>query len=150
MMEMRKWSKRRRQRLERIQHLSPGNRPWPFSNAMKLPPGAMGALPQEIHTVWNSFAHGPGTIPQRHALRNAIVPRSAGYGHICNIDPDGQPMKKVRDIFEIKQRKVQMVGLAESEMLHKEWQGNSQGMQKAIGKGDGCQRWLLLLEAGHT
>ena len=47
-----------------------------------------------------------------------------------NLDPDGPLMNKVRDTFEIKQRQVQMVGLTESEMLQKEWQGNRQGMQK--------------------
>ena len=67
---------------------------WNFVNAMSLPPGSMGALPQEIHTLWNSIAHGPGTIPQRHALRNAIVSRSANYGHVCKIDPGGPLMKR--------------------------------------------------------
>ena len=107
-----------------------------FQDALALPPGSMGSLPPEVHTLWKSISSGPETIPQRHALRNMIVTKNAPYGHICRVDPDGRLMQRIRKVFEVKQRNQQMVGLTESEMLHKEWQGNIQGMQKAIEKQD--------------
>ena len=58
-----------------------------FDDALKRTPGTRGSLPVEIHEVWNNIQRGPGSKEERHALRNMIVPRDAGYGHVCTIDP---------------------------------------------------------------
>ena len=90
----------------------------------------------EIHEVWNNIQRGPGSAKERHALRNACVPKDAGYGHVCTIDPNGLLTKRIRDVFEVKQKKVQMKGLTESEALWSCFHGNEDAMQKAIAKGD--------------
>ena len=45
-------------------------------------------------------------------------------------------MTRIKDVFEVKQKKVQLKGMTESEMLWTNFQGNEQGMQRAIDKGD--------------
>ena len=67
-----------------------------FEKALKLPSSVKGALPQEIHDAWKSLPRGPGASAQRNALRNAIMPRDARYGHLCNVDPEGALMKQVK------------------------------------------------------
>ena len=107
-----------------------------FDDALKRTPGTRGSLPVEIHEVWNNIQRGPGSAKERHALRNAIVPKDAGYGHICTIDPNGPLMNRVKEAFEVKQKKVQMKGLTESEVLWSNFHGNEDAMQKAIAKRD--------------
>jgi hypothetical protein len=106
-----------------------------FERALKMDPGTRGALPSEIHELWNSMQKGPGAAQERHALRNAIVPRDATYGHICKVDPTGSLMQRVRNVWETKQKKIQLKGMSESEMLWKSFQGNEVAMQSAIDKG---------------
>ena len=107
-----------------------------FDDALKRPQGTRGSLPTEIHEVWNNMQKGPGSAKERHALRNAIVPKDAGYAHICTIDPNGLLMNRIKEVFEIKQKKVQMKGLTESEVLYSSFHGNEDAMHKAITKGD--------------
>ena len=107
-----------------------------FADALARAPGTRGSVPVEIHELWNSMQRGPGSAAERHALRNAIVPKTAGYNHICTIDPNGSIMTRIKDVFEVKQKKVQLKGMTESEMLWTNFQGNEQGMQRAIDKGD--------------
>ena len=107
-----------------------------FEKALQKVPGTRCSLPVEIHEVWNQIKRGPGAAKERHALRNAIVPLDAGYGHVCNVDPNGPLMNRIREVFEIKQKKVQMKGLTESEVLWNSFQGNEAAMQKAIDKSD--------------
>ena len=107
-----------------------------FEDALKKAPGSRGSLPVEIHEVWNNMQRGPGSAKERHALRNAIVPRDACYGHVCTLDPNGPMMHRIKEVFEVKQKKVQMKGLTESEVLWNSFQGNEDAMQKAIQKGD--------------
>ena len=107
-----------------------------FDDALKRTPGTRGSLPVEIHEVWNNIQSGPGSAKERHALRNCIVPKDAGYGHVCTIDPNGPLMNRIKSVFEIKQKKVQMKGLTESEALWTSFHGNEDAMQKAIAKGD--------------
>ena len=108
-----------------------------FEDALKRPPGTRGSLPIEIHEVWNNMQKGPGSAKERHALRNAIVPRDAGYGYVIStIDENGPLMNRIKSAFEIKQKKVQMKGLTESEVLWSSFHGNEDAMQKAIDKGD--------------
>ena len=76
-----------------------------MTTALKLPLGTRGALPKEVHELWDSLQSGPGAAKERHALRNAIVPKDAGYGHICQVDPNGPLMNRIRNVFEIKQTK---------------------------------------------
>ena len=76
-----------------------------FERALKMDPGTRGALPNEIHELWNSMQKGPGAAQERHALRNAIVPRDATYGHICKVDPTGPLMQRIRNVWETKQKK---------------------------------------------
>ena len=45
-------------------------------------------------------------------------------------------MNRIKSAFEIKQKKVQMKGLTESEALWSSFHGNEDAMQKAIAKGD--------------
>ena len=78
-----------------------------FDKALKLPPGSRGALPSEIHDLWNTLQRWPGAAQERHALRNAIVPNDAGYGHVCKIDPNGEVMNRIRTVWEIKQKEIQ-------------------------------------------
>ena len=78
---------------------------------------------------------GPGAAQERHALRNAIVPKDATYGHLCKVDPNGPLMNRIRKVFEIRQKKVQRKGLSESEMLWRSFHGNETAMQTAIDKG---------------
>ena len=108
---------------------------WIFDRALKMDAGTKGALPSEIHDLWTTMQSGPGAAQERHALRNAIVPKDAKYGHVCKVDPNGPLMNRIRDVFEIKQKKVQMKGMSESEMLWKSFQGNEKAMQTAIDKG---------------
>jgi hypothetical protein len=105
-----------------------------FERALKLDPGTRGGLPSDIHDLWNTMQKGPGAAQERHALRNAIVPRDATYGHICKVDPTGPPMNRIRNAFETKQKKIQLKGMSESEMLTN-FQGNEVAMQSAIDKG---------------
>ena len=107
-----------------------------FDDALKKTPGTRGSLPPEIHEMWNNIQRGPGAIQERHALRNAIVPKGAGYGHVCAIDPDGPLMHKVKEVFEVKHHKKQMKGLTESEVLHKDFHGNVAAMETSLEKGD--------------
>jgi hypothetical protein len=107
-----------------------------FERALKLPPGTNGSLPQEIHDFWNSITRGPGSAQQRHALRNEIVPKNAHYGTVVNIDPNGKKMQKIRSAFEIKQKRVQMKGMCETEMLWGTFQGNKEAMKNAISTGE--------------
>jgi hypothetical protein len=107
-----------------------------FDDALKRPPGTRGALPDEIHELWNTIQNGPGSAKERHALRNAIVPKDASYGHVCTIDPNGPMMNRIKQVFEIKQKKVQMKGLTKSEALWSSFQGNKDAMQEAIDEGD--------------
>ena len=74
-----------------------------FEQAMKVPAGTSGAPPPEVHELWNTLQRGPGAAKERHALRNAIVPRDARCGYICKVDPNS--MHRIRDVFEIKQKK---------------------------------------------
>ena len=106
-----------------------------FERALKMDPGTRGALPNEIHELWNSMQKGPGAAQERHALRNAIVPRDATYGHICKVDPTGPLMQRIRNVWETKQKKIQLKGMSESEMLWKSFQGNEIAMKCAIDKG---------------
>ena len=106
-----------------------------FAAALAKPIGTPGSLPEEIHSLWKGIASGPGTIPLRHSVRNMIVPKDAKYGYMCRVDPNGPLMQRVRNVFEVKQRNQQMVGLSKSEMLL-QWKGNKQGMQEAIDEGD--------------
>ena len=106
-----------------------------FERALKMDPGTRGALPNEIHELWNSMQKGPGAAQERHALRNAIVPRDATYGHICKVDPTGPMMQRIRNVWETKQTKIQPKGMSESEMLWKYFQGNEIAMKCAIDKG---------------
>ena len=118
-----------------------------FDRALKLSPGTRGALPNEVHELWNSMQKGPGAAQERHALRNAIVPRDATYGHICKVDPTGPLMQRIRNVWETKQKKIQLKGMSESEMLWKYFQGNEIAMKCAIDKGhiqvsnDGMHIW---------
>ena len=105
-----------------------------FDTAPKATPGSRGALPSEVHELLNSLARGPGAAQQRHALRNAVVPKNASYGHICKVDATGPLMQRIKDVFEVKQRKKQMKGLTGSEMLWENFQGNEEAMQAAIDK----------------
>ena len=73
---------------------------------------------------------------ERHALRNAIVPKYATNGTILKVDPNGTVMEKIRTACEIKQKMVQMKGMSDSEMLWGSFHGNEDAMQKAIAKGD--------------
>jgi hypothetical protein len=90
---------------------------------------------------------GPGAAQERHALRNAIVPRDATYGHICKVDPTGPLMQRIRNVWETKQKNIQLKGMSESEMLWKSFQGNEIAMKCAIDKGhiqvsnDGMYIW---------
>ena len=102
-----------------------------FEDALKKAPGSRGSLPVEIHEVWNNITRGPGSAKERHALRNAIVPRDACYGHVCTLDPNGPMMHRIKTVFEVKQKKVQMKGLTESEVLWNSFQGNEDAMQKS-------------------
>jgi len=106
-----------------------------FERALKMDPGTRGALPSEIHDLWNTMQRGPGAAQERHALRNAIVPRDATYGHICKVDPTGSLTQRVRNVWETKQKNIQLKGMSESEMLWKSFQGNEVAMQSAIDKG---------------
>ena len=65
-----------------------------FDRALKLPPGTRGSCPNEIQELWASIKSGPGTVAERHALRNARVPKDAGYGHACTVDPNGITMQQ--------------------------------------------------------
>ena len=47
---------------------------------------------------------GPGAAKERHALRNALVPKDATYGHIIKVDPNGSVMNRIRQVFEVKQK----------------------------------------------
>ena len=107
-----------------------------FDDALKRPPGTRGSLPVEIHEVWNNIQKGPGAAKERQALRNAIVPKQAGYGHICTINPNGQLMKRIKEVFEYKQKKVQTKGMTYSEVLWTNFQGNEVAMKDAIARGD--------------
>ena len=102
-----------------------------FEDALKRPPGTRGSLPVEIHEVWNNIQRGPGAAKERHALRNACVPRGAGYGHVCTINPNGLLIKRIKDVFEVKQKKVQMKGLTYSECLWSCFHGNEDAMKKS-------------------
>ena len=44
-------------------------------------------------------------------------------------------MQRVRNVWETKQKKIQLKGMSESEMLWKSFQGNEVAMQSAIDKG---------------
>ena len=101
-----------------------------FEDALKRTPGTRGSLPVEIHEVWNNIQRGPGSAKERHALRNAIVPKDAGYGHICTTDLNGPLMTRIKEVFETKQERVQMKGLTESEALYCNFQGNEDSMQQ--------------------
>ena len=68
-----------------------------FDRALKLHPGTRGSFPNEIQELWASIKHGPGTIAERHALRNALVPKDAGHGHVCTVDPNGITMRKKQE-----------------------------------------------------
>ena len=57
-----------------------------FAEALKLPAGSRGALPQEVKDLWKTMQTGPGAAKERHALRNAIIPKDATYGHVCGVD----------------------------------------------------------------
>ena len=105
-----------------------------FEAALKATPGSRGARPSDVHELWRTFAKGPGAAQQRHALRNAVVPKNASYGHVCKIDATGPVMQRIKTVFEVRQRKEQMKGLTESEMLWKDFHGNDKAMQDAIDK----------------
>ena len=107
-----------------------------FETALKRAPGTRGSLPQEVHDVWESIRSGPGTAAERHALRNAIVPKNAAYSHVIKLDPQGPQMIRLRSMFDIKQRRVQMKGCTESEVLWRDFHNNKEGMKDAIAKGD--------------
>jgi hypothetical protein len=79
---------------------------------------------------------GPGAAQERHALRNLCVPRDATYGSICKVDPTGPLMQRIRTVWQTKQKKIQLKGMSESEMLWKNFQGNQAAMKLAIDKGD--------------
>ena len=78
---------------------------WMFDKALKMGAGTRGALPSEIHDLWNTMQRGPGAAQERHALRNAIVPKDATYGHLCKVDANGPLMNRIRNVFEIRQKK---------------------------------------------
>ena len=105
-----------------------------FDKALKTAPGVRGALPQEVVDLWYSIKNGPGAAKERHAIRNAIVPRDAAYGTIVTIDPNGRQMEKIRTAFQIRQKRFQMKGMTESEMLYGSFQGNKAAMKEAIAK----------------
>ena len=107
-----------------------------FEDALKRTPGTRVSLPIETHEVWNNIQRGPGSAKERHALRNAIVPKNAGYGHICTIEPNEPLTNKIKEVVEIKKKKVQMKGLTESEVRYCSFHGKEDAMQKAIPKGD--------------
>ena len=71
-----------------------------FEKALQLPEGTPGALPQEIHELWQNYSSGPGACAMRNAIRNAIVPKNAGYGHVCTVSPNGALMQKVKSLFK--------------------------------------------------
>ena len=102
-----------------------------FEDAWKRPPGTRGSLPVEIHEVWNNIQRGPGAAKERHALRNACVPKSVGYGHVCTINPNGLLIKRIKDVFGVKQKKVQMKGLTYSECLWSCSHGNEDAIKKS-------------------
>ena len=64
------------------------------------------------------------------------MPKDAGYGHVCTIDPNGPLMNRIKEVFETKTQKTQLKGLTESEVLWCSFQGNADAMQTAIDKGD--------------
>ena len=103
--------------------------------ALEIEPGSRGALPKDIHDLWATLQKGPGAVKERHALRNAIVPKDAKYGHVCKVDQDGPLMKRIRTAFEIKQKNIQVKGMSESEMLWSSFHGNAEAMNRAIEKG---------------
>ena len=86
--------------------------------------------------MWAGIQKGPGSAKERHALRNAVVPKNAAYSHLCQVDPNGPLMRRIKEVFEVKQKKVQMKGLTESECLWASFHGNEGAMKKAIAKGD--------------
>jgi hypothetical protein len=96
--------------------------------ALKMDPGTRGALPHEIRELWKSLQQGPGAAQERHTLRNLCVPRDATYGSICKVDPTGPLMQKIRTVWQTKQKKIQLKGMSESEMLWKSFQGNQAAM----------------------
>ena len=106
---------------------------WVFSNALAKHTGVPGALPQEVKDLWHSL-HGPGTIPERNALRNMMVPRNAGYGHMVQFQ-DGAMLEKMKQVFHTKQNRKQTIGMSETEMLLK-FHGDKAMMQEAIDKND--------------
>ena len=122
-----------------------------FEDALQRAPGTRGSLPAEIHEMWRNMARGPGSAQERHALRNAIVPKDASYGHVCTIDSNGPLMNRVKAMFEIKQHTVQLKGVSESECLWKTFQGNADAMQKSHRerRPQGRQGHVLLAQ-GHT
>ena len=102
-----------------------------FNKALQIAPGCRGSLPTAIHDLWKTMASGPGAAKERHALRNACVPKNADYRNVCNADVNGPLMQRIRNVFEIKQRRVQMHGVTESEMLHDSFHGNEGGNAKS-------------------
>ena len=106
-----------------------------FEQALKMEPGTRGSLPKEIHDLWATLQRGPGAVQERHALRNAIVPKDAKYGHVCRVDQNGPLMTTIRSAIEIEPKKMQVKGMSESDMLWKSFQGNEEAMQKAVQKG---------------
>ena len=100
-----------------------------FQKALNLPPGARGSLPQQVHDLWITMAHGPGTPAERNALRNLLVPRDAGQ-------EGSAEMQQMKQVFAIKQRKHKVFGVSETEMLVTQFHDNRDRMQEAIDKGD--------------
>ena len=89
-----------------------------------------------IHELWDTLQRGPGASKEGNALRNAIVPKDAGYGHLIKVDHNGSLMNRINILFETKQEKVQMKGISKCEMLRKHFHGNEQAMQQAIKEKD--------------
>ena len=77
---------------------------WVFPNAVNKPTGVNGGLPDEVHDLWGKLK-GPGTIPERHALRNTAAPRDAGYEHIVYCE-EGALMQQMKQAFSHQAKKV--------------------------------------------
>ena len=70
-----------------------------FDKALKQPPGSIGGLPQELFDYWQTIQ---GKVKEKHAFRNAIVPRDANYGNSVAVGV--AQMEMVRTVFLEKKK----------------------------------------------
>ena len=93
--------------------------------------------------TFGKVCKGSKAIPERHALRNMIMPRYAQHWHMVKSD-DGAALQKIRDCVHTIQNKMQAFGLSEDEMLLK-FNDDKDRLQEAIDKRQHRSPWAMLL-----